>query len=95
MAKTKRVRLGSLVRGQDGKPDYIKVYIKDKDGNPGSYVLRDGQFLNLESKSQQLKDIEFLVKNDKIDADTAKYLKDRVEKIADFVRFEVVAVEKK
>lgn len=95
MAKTKRVRLGSVVRGQDGKPDYIKLFIKDKDGKPSSYVLKDGQFLNLDSKAKQLEDLKFLVENSKVDADTAKYLKDRIEKIPEYVRFEIVAVEEK
>jgi hypothetical protein len=95
MAKTKRVRLGSVVRGQDGKPDYIKVHIKDKEGKPSNYVLRDGQYLNLESKAKQQADLEFLVKNEKIDEKTAKYLKEKIEKIPEFVRFEVVAVEDK
>lgn len=95
MAKTKRIKLGSVVRGKEGKPDYIKVYIKDKDGKPGSYTLKDGQYLNLESKAQQLRDIQYLVDNGKIDTDTAKYLTEKANKIADFVRFEVVAVEEK
>jgi hypothetical protein len=95
MAKTKRIRLGSVIKGKDGKPDYIKVYIRDKDGKPGNYVLKDGQYLNLESKAQQLRDIAYLSENGKIDAETAKYLKEKAEKMADFVRFEVVAVEEK
>lgn len=113
MAKTKRVKLGSVVKGfqekdkdgklvvdKDGKPvmqpDYIQIFIPDKDGKPGgTYVLKDGQRLNLESKAKQLKDIDFLIKNEKIDADTAKYLTDKANKIKDFVRFEIVAREDK
>lgn len=111
MAKNKRIRLGSVVKGKqevdkegkpvvngEGKPvmrrDSIKVSIVDKDGKPGSYVLHDGQYLNLESKADQLKDLEFLVANGKINEDTAKYLKTKIEKIPDFVRFEIVAIEK-
>lgn len=95
MAKTKRVRLGSVIKGKDGKPDCIKVFIKDKDGKPGSYVLHDGQYLNLESKQKQEEDLKFLIENKKVNDDTAKYLKEKIEKIPEFVRFEIVAVEKK
>ncbi len=94
MAKTKRVKIGSIVKGRDGKPDYFQAYIKDKEGKPSQYVLKDGQFLDLDSKAKQLADIKFLVENDKIDADTAKYLSDKVAKIPDYVRFEVIAKEK-
>lgn len=94
MAKTKRRKIGSIVKGRDGKPDYFQAYIKDQDGKPGSYVLKDGQFLDLESKAKQLADIKFLVENDKIDADTGKYLTDRVNKIPEYVRFEVIVKEK-
>lgn len=112
MAKTKRVRIGSVVKGKqevdakgnlvfttDGKPvmkrDSIKINLRDKEGKPTSYVLTDGQYLNLESKADQLKDLEFLITSGKINEDTAKYLKEKVNKIPDFVRFEIVAIEKK
>lgn len=112
MAKTKRIRLGSILKGKqetdkegkplttkDGKPimkrDCIKINIVDKTGKPGSYVLNHGQYLNLESKADQLKDLDFLVKNGKIDEDTEKYLREKIEKIPDFVRFEIVAIEAK
>lgn len=111
MAKTKRVRIGSVVKGKpeldaagkplvvDGKPvmkrDSIKINLRDKEGKPTNYVLTDGQYLNLESKADQLKDIQFLIENNKIDADKAKYLTEKINKIPDFVRFEIVAIEKK
>ena len=95
MAKTKRIKLGSVMKGQNGKPDYIKVNIRDKEGKPGTYVLKDGQFLDLDSKAKQLEDVKFLIENDKIDADTGKYLTEKINKIPDFVRFEIIAKEEK
>lgn len=94
MAKYKRVKLGSITKEKDGNRFKFKAYIKDKEGKPSQYVLNDGQFLDLESKADQLADIKFLVENDKIDAETAKYLTDKVNKIPDYVKFEVVAKEK-
>jgi len=94
MAKNRRVKLGSVTKKKDGR-FVIKAYIKDKDGNPGSYVLRDGQYINLETKAEQLSDLQNLLKAEKIDADTFKYLKERVEKIPEYVKFEAVVTEEK
>jgi len=85
MAKLKRKVIGSVVKGREGKNDYIKVR--------GTHVLKDGQFLNLESKATQLKKLDEAVAANKLSADLAETIKTRVNKIPDFVRFEVVTLE--
>lgn len=86
MAKSKRKLVGSIVKGKEGKPDYIKVR--------GTHVLNDGQFLNLESKAQQLASLEAAVAAKKLPEEVAKGVRERINKIPDFVRFEIIAIEK-
>lgn len=84
--KQKRRVIGSVIKNREsGKPDYIKVR---EDIN-----LAKGQILRLESKQFQLKSLEQAVSENKISADYGAKVKERLEKIPDFVRFEVVAVE--
>jgi hypothetical protein len=87
MAKFKRTVIGSVVKSKDpSKGDYIKV--------TGSHVLSNGQFLNLESKATQLASLEAAIAAGKISGDNAAAAKERINKIPDFVRFQVVAVAK-
>lgn len=86
MAKGKRTVIGSIVKSKDpAQPDYLKI---NKAIN-----LKEGQILRLESKKEQLKSVDYLVQNNKISADVAKSIRERIEKMPDFVRFEVVARE--
>ena len=82
----KRMVIGSIVKGKDGKPDYIKM---SKDVS-----LKQGDFLNLESKSSQLKSLEAAIADGKLTGEIGESIKDRLEKIPDFVRFEIVKVSK-
>ena len=77
----KKVTVGSVVKGKDGKPDYIKVR--------GEHILRDGDFLNLESKASQLASLEKGIESGKISEDFAEKIRERLERIPDFVRFEI------
>lgn len=87
MAKYRRTVIGSVVKNKEaGKPDYIKVN--------GAHVLKDGQFLNLESKATQLASLDDAVKAGKLSGDVAEAARERINKIPDFVRFQIVAVEK-
>lgn len=85
MAKLKRKLIGSVVKGKDGKPDYIKVR--------GAHVLKDGQYLNLESKTKQLESLNEAEKAKKISSELAAKIRERISRIPDFVRFEVVTLE--
>lgn len=87
MAKYKRSVIGSVVKSKEaGKPDYIKVN--------GAHVLKDGQYLNLESKTFQLASLEEAIKAGKLSGDMANSARERINKIPDFVRFQIVSVEK-
>ena len=101
--KYKRFVIGSICKGKaevgpDGKPilnaagkpvmkaDYIKI--------GADVALTKDTFLNLESKTDQLKGIDNAVANGKMSADNAAQSKERVSKIPDFVRFQIVQVTK-
>ena len=82
MAKYKRVTVGDIVKGKDGKPDYIKVQ--------NDVVLKRGDYLNLESKAQQLKNLDESLSSGRISGEFAEQLRERIEKIPDFVRFQII-----
>lgn len=86
MAKYSRTTVGSVVKGKDGKPDYIKI---SKD-----VMLKQGDYLNLESKAQQLKSIKEAVDAGKLSGEVAERVMENVEKIPEFVRFSIVRIEK-
>ena len=86
MAKSKRSVVGSVCKSKDaGKPDYIKV--RD------DLTLRKGQILRLESKKFQLDSLQGAVTAGKLSGELAEKIRERIEKIPDWVRFEIVAVE--
>jgi hypothetical protein len=86
MAKAKRSVVGSVCKSKDsGKPDYIKV--RD------DLSLRKGQILRLESKKYQLDSLQNAVTAGKLSSELGEKIRERIEKIPDWVRFEIVAVE--
>lgn len=86
MAKTKRQTIGSVYKGKDGRPDYIKV--------SRDVSLKKGTYLNLESKAAQLASIESALDEGRVSEETANKVRERLESIPDYVRFEIVQVEK-
>jgi len=75
--KLKRVQVGSVCKAKEaGQPDYIK--------------MRDGKFYRLESQKFQLENLEQAVAAGKLSDDVAGKIRERIEKIPSFVRFEVV-----
>jgi hypothetical protein len=86
MAKSKRSVVGSVCKSKDaGKPDYIKI--RD------DMSLRKGQILRLESKKYQLESLQGAVTAGKLSSELGEKIRERIEKIPDWVRFEIVAVE--
>lgn len=87
MAKSRRRTIASVIKSMDkDKPDYIKV--RD------DVVLKKGQYLNLESKAYQLASLDAAVAAGKLSEAGAAMARERMNKIPDFVRFEIVMVEK-
>lgn len=86
MAKYKRTNVGSVVKGKDGKPDYIKI--------SRDVVLKQGDYLNLESKALQTKNVEDAVASGRMSAETAESIMSKVNEIPEFVRFQIVKIEK-
>lgn len=78
MAKLKRSVVGSVYKAKEaGKVDYIK--------------MRDtGKTYRLESAAYQLKSLEDAVAAGKLSDDVAEKVRERIQKIPEFVRFELV-----
>lgn len=79
--------MGSVVKSKDkSQPDYIKI--------KSDITLKAGTILNLESKSAQLERLDAAEKNGKLSADMASEIRERVNKMPDFVRFEITLLDK-
>ena len=77
MAKKKRMQVGSVMKSKNaGEPDYIK--------------MRDGKTYRLESKKSQLESLQKAVADGKLSPDVAEKVEERINKIPDFVRFEII-----
>ncbi len=87
MAKWNRKVVGSVLKDKDpSKPDYIKI--------SDDIVLKKGQCLNLESKKSQLAGIDAAEAAGKLPKDVAAGIRENINKMPDFVRFNIVRVEK-
>ena len=87
MAK-KRTVVGSVVKSKEsGQPDYIKI--------KSDVTLKAGQILNLDSKERQLSSVDTAIKNGKLSEDMGLEIKERISKMPDFVRFEIVMLQDK
>ena len=85
MALRRKV-IGALYKSKDeNKPNYIKI--------KGGVSLSDGQTVRAESKSFQLRSLQNAVSAGKLKDETAQQIKDRIEKIPDFVIAELVMLE--
>jgi len=83
----KRIQIGSVLKSKDAsQPDYIKI---NED-----VTLKKGDTLNLESKKSKLASLEKNVENGKLSGDLADKIREGIEKMPDFVRFEIVKVTK-
>lgn len=81
----KRTQVGSVLKSKDPtQPDYIKI---NED-----VVLKKGDILNLESKKSKLASLEKNIENGKLSGDLADKIREGIEKMPDFVRFEIVKV---
>ena len=98
MAKSKRTVVGSVCKSKDsGKPDYLVLRGQTADSLAKALLSADkskGLTLKLESKKFQLESLDSAVANGKLSGDLADKIKsERIEKIPEWVRFEIVLVE--
>lgn len=87
MAKWKRTNVGSVCK--DSK-DKTKSYIKFS----RDVEFKKGDIINLESADEQMASLQEAVVGGKISEDFAQKIKERIEKIPDWVRFELVHISK-
>lgn len=86
MAKGKRKVVGSFVKSKDNtRPPYLK-FRED-------VTLRQGQTLSVESKKFQLESLERAATAGKLSADAVEQIKERIEKMPDFVMGELILFE--
>jgi hypothetical protein len=98
MAKSKRTVVGSVCKSKDtGKPDYLVLRGQTADALAKALLSADkqkGLTLKLESKKFQMESLDAAVASGKLSSDLAQKIKaDRIEKIPEWVRFELVLVE--
>jgi hypothetical protein len=84
MAKKRRFYFGKILKGADGKPDFMAI---DKD-----ITFREGEFVNLESKTQRINEINKSLEEGKLSQEKAEDLLAKVNKISDRVRFSLYVV---
>lgn len=83
----KRKQIGAVLKSKDpAQPDYIKI---NED-----VVLKKGDILNLESKKSKLASLEKNIENGKLSGDLADKIREGIEKMPEFIRFEIVKVTK-
>lgn len=97
MAKYKRQTVGSILKAKEaGKPDYLRLRGDMKETLLAAVAGMDvtkGLSLKLESKKAQLESAEGAIAAGKLSADVGAKVKERIEKIPDYVRFEVVLLQ--
>jgi predicted translin family RNA/ssDNA-binding protein len=83
----KRKEIGSVLKSKDAsQPDYIKI--------SEDIVLKKGDTLSLESKKSRLAGLEKNIENGKLSGELADKIRESIEKIPDFVRFQIVRITK-
>jgi hypothetical protein len=87
MAKKSRFYFGKILKGNEGKSDFLVI---DKD-----ITLKEGEFINLESKSQRLKELEESVSSGRLSQDKADDIAAKVNKQSDRVRFSLYVVRER
>lgn len=95
-----RVVLGSVLKSKSGKPDYVKMRVNDLTREVLSGMLnnttQDGFILNLESKKYRSESLDKAVESGKLSEDIAAKIRESIEKMPDYCRFELVTyVDKK
>jgi len=83
----KRTTVGAVLKDKD---DASKSYIKFN----MDYNFKKGDCIGLESKAQQLASAEGAIAAGKLNPEVGEKIIERINNIADFVRFELVKLER-
>ena len=98
MAKYKRYNVGSVLKSKEaGKNSYLRLGGYNAEALMKALAKGDGEkgiTLSLESKKSQLTSLEEAVAAGKLSEENAGKARERINKIPDYVLFEVVLVEK-
>jgi len=81
----KRIKIGDVCKNKNKPGTHLKVY-KD-------HVLKDGQYINFESKKEKLAGIEAARESGKITEEHYQKSLSIIEKMPDFVLFEAYILE--
>jgi hypothetical protein len=96
MAKWNRQQIGKIVKKSDDKLRYegIKEFSLKIDLPPGqeTITLRNGQYLNLENKAFKLASLE--ANKEKMSEENYEKAVERINKMPDYIFFEVLKLEK-
>jgi hypothetical protein len=99
MAKYSRKVVGSVYKAKEpGKPPYIKLRGDTAEELARALAGADktkGLSLKLESKKNQLDSVNAAALAGKLSEEIAVKVRDRIEKIPDYVQFEIVLLETK
>lgn len=99
MAKYNRRRVGNVLKSKEkDKADYIKLDPYTKESLLNAVAKMDpekGLVLRLESKKTQLDSLAIAEAEGKISPENAGKARERINKIPDFVRFEIILLEEK
>jgi len=77
----KRIQVGAIFKGKEGKPDYIKV---NED-----ITLKKGEFLNLESKATKIASLTAAIESGKLSPEVGEKMLEAANNMKDFIRFEI------
>ncbi len=74
--------IGSVLKGKEGKPAYIKI--------KETVTLKKDSFLDLNNKAAKLAQVKYLLENNFIDEATAEKRQVAITNQPDFVMFDIV-----
>ena len=99
MAKFKKTVIGSVLKSQNGGLDYVKIRptVRGEDGKVvvlEDITLKSGTTLSLENKASKIQSAKKALEEGKLSEETVEKIIAQAEQMPDFVRFEIVLLEK-
>jgi hypothetical protein len=87
MSKKEYINFGSVLKSKKDGSSYIKI---SKD-----IKLEEGEFVNLKAPADEISRVQELMNSGKMGAEQGEKILSRLEKIKEFVRFELEVVREK